>query len=328
LCFVLSANLSDKVNIMKTENNHNMNIENKNKRILILIVSVFILIAIITAGLLTVLRPSPSLLESETSSSDAASLTTSSEKSNSSEVENSKPEPAESSQTPDTVSDTPSETSTPETSTPDGKVNEPSEPVDASYYDDACFIGNSRTEGFMAYAGPSGASYYVYKGLTVSGIFNTNFIKDGDKKLTVADALKNKQFGKIYIMLGINELGWAYSNVFYERYCKAIDHVKAVQPNAKIFVQSIFPVSAKKSESDQYINNKRINEYNELIKIMCAEKNVVYLDVGAALRDENGNLPEEAAYDGVHLKKPYCEKWRYFLDTHTHVTAEAEVTGE
>ncbi|HOJ49162.1 MAG TPA: GDSL-type esterase/lipase family protein [Bacillota bacterium] len=294
-------------------------------------IGLLVLIAVITTILVIVAKQSTNPLDAD---SNPASESNKSVESNTTISENvtSKTEPAESSddsdesKTPtDTPSNTPSDTSKPAESKPNEESN--LEPVDASYYKDACFIGDSRSEGFMMYAGPAEASYYVNKGLTVSGFFNTEFLKDGDKKVTVADALKNKQFGKVYIMLGINELGWAYSNVFYDRYCEIIDYIKEVQPDAKIFVQSIFPVSATKSAKDAHVNNKRIKEYNALIRKMCAEKNVIYLDVGQALQDENGNLPEDAAYDGVHLKKPYCEKWRAFLDTHTNVEAASESTA-
>lgn len=287
-------------------------------------IGLLVLIAVITTVLVIVAKQSadspddrsePVSASSEESAAVSQSVT-------------SEPEPAESSNAPhDSKAPVDTSSSDPVESSPvESRPNEGSDlqPVDASYYKDACFIGDSRSEGFMMYAGPAEASYYVYKGLTVSGFFSTEFVKDGDRKITAAEALKNKQFGKVYIMLGINELGWSYSSVFYEKYCDIIDYIREVQPDAKIFVQSIFPVSAKKSAKDAYVNNTRIQEYNHLIKKMCVEKSVVYLDVGQALQDENGNLPEEAAFDGVHLNKPYCEKWRVFLDTHTDVEAASE----
>ena len=287
-------------------------------------IGLLVLIAVITTVLVIVAKQSadspddrsePVSASSEGSAAVSQSVT-------------SEPEPAESSNAPnDSKAPVDTSSSDPVESSPvESRPNEGSDlqPVDASYYKDACFIGDSRSEGFMMYAGPAEASYYVYKGLTVSGFFSTEFVKDGDRKITAAEALKNKQFGKVYIMLGINELGWSYSSVFYEKYCDIIDYIREVQPDAKIFVQSIFPVSAKKSAKDAYVNNTRIQEYNHLIKKMCVEKSVVYLDVGQALQDENGNLPEEAAFDGVHLNKPYCEKWRVFLDTHTDVEAASE----
>jgi len=282
-------------------------------------IGLLVLIAVITTVLVIVTKQSPDPLDVDSNHASESVETSTTV----SENVTSETEPAESSvasvdsKAPaDTSSDTPSESNPAE--------SKPNEPVDSSYYKDACFIGDSRSEGFMMYAGPAEASYYVYKGLTVSGFFSTEFVKDGDRKITAAEALKNKQFGKVYIMLGINELGWSYSSVFYEKYCDIIDYIREVQPDAKIFVQSIFPVSAKKSAKDAYVNNTRIQEYNHLIKKMCVEKSVVYLDVGQALQDENGNLPEEAAFDGVHLNKPYCEKWRVFLDTHTDVEAASE----
>ena len=44
---------------------------------------------------------------------------------------------------------------------------------------------------------------------------------------------------------------------------------------------------------------------------------VYYIDTGAAVADASGCLPEEAAIDGIHLKKPYCDKWLDYLKTHT-----------
>lgn len=44
---------------------------------------------------------------------------------------------------------------------------------------------------------------------------------------------------------------------------------------------------------------------------------VYYIDTGAAVADDSGCLPEDAAIDGIHLKKPYCDKWLDYLKTHT-----------
>ena len=50
---------------------------------------------------------------------------------------------------------------------------------------------------------------------------------------------------------------------------------------------------------------------------MAEEKQVYYIDTGAAVSDENGCLPEEAATDGIHLKQSYCDKWLEYLKKHT-----------
>ena len=50
---------------------------------------------------------------------------------------------------------------------------------------------------------------------------------------------------------------------------------------------------------------------------MTKEKQVYYVNVEECLKDEEGNLPEGASTDGVHLKKEYSKKWYEYLKTHT-----------
>ncbi len=190
-----------------------------------------------------------------------------------------------------------------------------------SWFDDACFIGDSRTQGLMLYATPGNAAFFASKGLTVSKVFSDATVDIDGGKLSVNDALGKRSFGKVYIMLGVNELGWSYPDAFAKRYGDLVDRVKETQPNAKIFVQSIFPVSAAKSEREQYINNPRILQYNELLRTMCREKQVAYLNVREAVEDGKGNLPDDASSDGVHLNAAYCRKWRDYLKTHTDAAA-------
>lgn len=38
------------------------------------------------------------------------------------------------------------------------------------------------------------------------------------------------EFGKVYIMLGMNELGWVYESVFKEDYGKIIDKIREIKP--------------------------------------------------------------------------------------------------
>ncbi len=185
----------------------------------------------------------------------------------------------------------------------------------AGYFDDAVFIGDSRTEGLEIYDGLDNAAYYAVKGLMVNTIFTKPAVEVGGKKLTVMQAISGQKFGKIYIMLGINELGWSSSATFIQDYGKVIDEIKKDQPNAKIYVQSILPVSAKKAQSDKIYSNANIVSHNQMIREMTVKKGVAYLDVASAVSDSKGNLPEKASVDGVHLNQEYCKKWCEYLRT-------------
>lgn len=134
--------------------------------------------------------------------------------------------------------------------------------IDKAFFDDAAFIGDIRTQGLMMYTGLDNATFYATQGLMVDTYFTKEFVKQGDKKVTIPEALKSQQFGKIYVSLGINELGWAYSSVFIKKYGEVVDNLKSLQPGAAIYVEAILPVTKKKSDGDKIYNNAKIDEYN------------------------------------------------------------------
>ncbi len=193
-----------------------------------------------------------------------------------------------------------------------------SEAVLDEYFDDAVFIGNSQIEGISIYSSMKNATIFAGKGIMVDTIFTKEVIKTKDgTRITIMDALSKEQFGKVYIMLGANELGWAFDYLFIEQYGKVIDEIKKLQPDAKIYVNAIMPVSKEKSNKDKIYNNKNIDSYNNLILNMTKEKEVYFIDSKEALADEEGNLPEDAGTDGIHFNSTYYEKWFNYLETHT-----------
>ena len=189
--------------------------------------------------------------------------------------------------------------------------------VEDDYFDDAVFIGNSRTEGFMMYNGLKNARSLTHVGLMVDTAFTKEVIRSGDRKLTVMDALAEMKFNKVYIMLGMNELGWVYDSAFQNCYGRIIERIKEINPQARIFIQSILPVSQEKSGKDKIYNNKRIEEFNSLLRELAEKKQVYYVNVAEALTDDSGSLPADASFDGVHLKPDYCKTWLEYLKNHT-----------
>lgn len=176
------------------------------------------------------------------------------------------------------------------------------------------FIGDSRTQGFIMYNGLKEVQDYSYIGLMVDTAVTKKFVKTDDgNKITLLEDMKNKNIKKVYIMLGVNELGWSYPEVFKLKYGELIDSIREVNPDCKIYLQSIIPVTKTKSNSDDIYNNSKIAKYNEYIKEVAKEKNVTYLDVKSVMVDSEGNLPESASTDGIHIGKNYCEKWLEYL---------------
>ena len=176
------------------------------------------------------------------------------------------------------------------------------------------FIGDSRTQGFLMYTGLKDVVDYTYIGLMVDTAVTKKFVKTSTgKEVTLLEDMKNRNIQKVYIMLGINELGWSYSQVFVNDYAELIRKIKEIKPNCEIYLQSIIPVTKEKSDSDDIYNNTKIAEYNRLIKDLAARENVKYLDVKSAVVDSGGNLPSSASTDGIHINKTYCLKWLDYI---------------
>ena len=176
------------------------------------------------------------------------------------------------------------------------------------------FIGDSRTQGFIMYNGLKEVEDYSYIGLMVDTAITKEFIKTNDgNKITLLQDMKNKKIDRVYIMLGVNELGWSYPQVFKAKYEELIDEIRKVKPECNIYVQSIIPMTKSKSDSDKIYNNKNVAKFNKLVEEVAEEKNVTYLDVKSVLVNKDGCLPEEASPDGVHIDKSYCEKWLNYL---------------
>ena len=62
-----------------------------------------------------------------------------------------------------------------------------------SYFDDAAFIGDSRTQGLQLYTGLPNATFYATQGLMVDTFFSKKFVKAGGGKITIPDAMQKLQ---------------------------------------------------------------------------------------------------------------------------------------
>ena len=187
-----------------------------------------------------------------------------------------------------------------------------------SFDSSVAFIGDSRTQGFIMYNGLKSVQDYSYIGLMVDTAVTKKIVKTSNgQKITLLEDMANRNIKSVYIMLGVNELGWVYPQVFKKKYEDLIDEIRKVKPNCKIYVQSIIPMTKTKSDNDKIFNNSNVAKFNKLVQEVAKEKNVTYLDVKSALVDENGNLPEEASTDGIHVDKEYCEKWLQYLKNYS-----------
>lgn len=191
--------------------------------------------------------------------------------------------------------------------------------VEDDYFSDAVFIGDSRTVGMYEYGELENIStFYASTGLTVYKMFDSAIVQvpGQKKKITVEEALQQNSFAKIYLMIGINEMGTGTVETFIERYQEVLAHLQELQPEAIIYVQAIMKVTTERSNRGDYINNEGITARNEELEKLADNRKIFYLDVNPLICDETGGMEESYTFDGVHLKAQYIQIWKDFLKQH------------
>ncbi|MCR4788596.1 MAG: hypothetical protein K5888_08415 [Lachnospiraceae bacterium] len=170
--------------------------------------------------------------------------------------------------------------------------------VGIDYFDDALFIGDSRTVGLRDYTElKDHADFLCETSLTISKVFTSDFKGKG----TVEAALSKKDYGKIYIMVGVNELGTGTTEDFIEKYAEVVDRLHELEPDAKIVIQSIMNIDRERSTSDDIFNNTNILGRNNAIATLADNKVFFYININEAVCDEDGFLRDDLRGDHLHL---------------------------
>ncbi len=190
---------------------------------------------------------------------------------------------------------------------------------DASYFDDAIFVGDSLTIGIQNFSG-FGAQFLCMGGLSTRNL-ETAALPNGK---TVMQSIRDTQnLGKIYIMFGTNEIAFDEMDEFLERYSKFIDSIREVHPEALVYIESIMPVTKEKSESTD-IKNDRIYVYNEALLKMAKEKQCYYIDIHSYFKGEDGYLPSNIGSDGIHLGPDKYREMAAYIQNHAVPVAGAK----
>lgn len=204
-------------------------------------------------------------------------------------------------------------------------------PVEASWFDDAVFIGDSVTLKLSYYCEDHddlGKAEFLCAG----SLGYTNALWELDRednvhptyngeKITVDEGAKLLGSKKILIMLGMNDIGLYGIDGATSSMIELTDKIADKCPDAKIYIQSVTPMVEGNSLGD--LNNENIYKFDEKLKEVCAEKGYKYLDVASAVSDENGNLIYEYCGDppsddnpdamGLHFTNEGCQKWAEYL---------------
>ena len=252
--------------------------------------------------------------------------------------------PPAASEAPATPSPTPEPTPAPEpSSTPEptepyqfGTPLGESEPVkDDSFFDKSVFLGDSRTEGLELFSGLKHGDFYWARGMTVFRADSEDYrvCEVDGKKYNLVEILALKQYENVYIMLGVNELGYPAES-YESGLGKLMDKIIELQPNAVVYLQVMPPLNdamCRQNKLASYINNANLSKFNQAIIRVAADKQVVLLNTAQAYAGADGQLPAELANDGCHFAYEGYVRWANYLRTHvidrTRYFANREMVG-
>lgn len=205
---------------------------------------------------------------------------------------------------------------------------------DDSYFSDALFIGDSRTDGFRDYSSLKDvASFWAKESLSVFNVLDKSLplytAGTWEDSQTLEEVLAGHSYGKIYICMGINEIGMPTTVTYVEKYKALLEMIREKEPDAILYIEGNMHVSKAFSSSDPVTNNVNLVERNAAIATLANGRDIFYLDMNPAVCDENGDLREELSGDGVHLKASAYELWADFLRQNAIVkeTSSQEASG-
>lgn len=225
------------------------------------------------------------------------------------------PDSGKTSQTQETEDTSPLETTDPvQTSEPTEEPTEAPTPaptvgvVDDSWYQNTLFIGDFGYAGLKSSARNPYADYFCSSNLGVFNYDDTMVSDTNFEEQDLASLLASKAYDKILINLGINNCGYPTSSLI-NAYTEMVSFIRQAQPNAKIIIQGILPVTRDYAKKADYFSVSHINEVNSQIKALADDVNVFYVEINSSFTESDGYLIASISTDGCHLRSSAYADW-------------------
>ena len=212
----------------------------------------------------------------------------------------------------------PTETPTEPKPTSEPTFNFPDTRVPDSWYENTLFIGNSQMNGLAHYARVPNAHYYAKDAMTFVNVFKKELSdQDNFQNMTLEKLLTTRQYDKIVLNFGFNEAGAGGFKWFSTRFDQFMEKIRSWQPNAKIIINAIMPVSrgllAERGEAGNCWKPENLKKLNDFFKSYANGVDVFYIDCTPYFGDQDGYMFDSITNDGIHVKVKYYKVWRDWM---------------
>lgn len=196
--------------------------------------------------------------------------------------------------------------------------------VDSAFFDDAVFVGDSISLKLSQYAASSGAlgkaKFLVVGSYGVSNAINdhpdTKLTYQGVKYTDVEQALAATGAKKVFIMLGMNDIGLYGIDKTITNWATLLDLIHSTCPGVTIYIQSMTPVWTGGERGS--LKNSNVDAYNAKLQTFAQSHNCKYIDVAPYMKDSTGGLATVFCSDSyVHLTNEGAQRWIAVLKAYT-----------
>ncbi len=182
-----------------------------------------------------------------------------------------------------------------------------------SFYNDAAFIGDS-VSMMLEYqndiTGELGSavmmavgSYSVHNAIT-----GNLMVTYRGQEMMPADALAAAGVNKVFIMLGMNDIGLYGIGSTISAWGQLINQIRAKCPDIQIYIQSCTPVWTESRET--WLTNADVDRYNTQLEAFCYANGCYWVDVASYMKDSTNGLATRYCSDNfVHLTYEGAAVW-------------------
>ena len=187
------------------------------------------------------------------------------------------------------------------------------ETVDASFFDDAVFVGDSVSLKLSYYADSSGrlgkAKFLVQGSYgAANAVSNKLPTSYQGKKMDLESAVAATGAKKLFIMLGMNDIAIYGVSKTIDNWRTMLGRILEKSPDIKIYIQSMTPIYTGGEVGG--LNNKRADEFNQALQAFARENGYTYIDVASYMKDSTGGLAEKYCSDQyVHIRTEGAKVW-------------------
>lgn len=210
----------------------------------------------------------------------------------------------------------------------DSTILKESTPVGNDYINETVFYGDSITYNFAYYQALPWNVIWAKSSVTPENAHTWAVpINPHGVEMTLVDAVSKYKPKRLIVTLGANAVAIMTEKYFISTYEELVEKVKKVSPNTLLIVQSIYPVDSKwdtSANTNNTINNTKINRLNYLLAEMCERQNIKFLNSAVVLKDEYGQCKKGYCYysDGIHLMPDGNNKIMEYIKTHAYIGGE------